>query len=205
MEAKRGRRTPRVSGDERERAILETAERLLRKRSIGEVSVDDLARGAGISRPTFYFYFPSKDAVVLTLVDRIVAEADEARNASLTEQSDPVASWRESTEIMYAVFDRHAPVVRAATELGTSNPEARALWSRAMEGWVSHVAARIQAEVDRGATKLAVAPRELAIALVQMAERTMHAIFIDEEPALSVETAVDVIDHVWRSAIYSHV
>src|SRR6476620_7621514 len=66
----RGRRAPRVTGDERERAILETFERLLGERPLHEISVDDLARGAGISRPTFYFYFASKQAVLLTLVDR---------------------------------------------------------------------------------------------------------------------------------------
>src|SRR5258708_6704778 len=53
--APRGRRGTRASGDDRERAILPTAERLLEERPLGEISVEDLARGAGISRPTFYF------------------------------------------------------------------------------------------------------------------------------------------------------
>ena len=64
--ALRGRRAVRPSGDDRELAILETAERLLDERSFAEISVDDLAKGAGISRPTFYFYFTSKDAVLLS-------------------------------------------------------------------------------------------------------------------------------------------
>src|SRR5687768_6132105 len=71
----RGRRMRRTTGDERERAILVTAERLLEERALHEISVDDLARGAGISRPTFYFYFSSKEAVLLTLLDRMVEEA----------------------------------------------------------------------------------------------------------------------------------
>src|ERR1700712_2890043 len=81
--AGRGRRAGRPSGDERELAILETAERLLEVRPLAEISVDDLARGAGISRPTFYFYYPSKDAVLLTLLDRIIAEADDRADAAL--------------------------------------------------------------------------------------------------------------------------
>src|ERR1700689_2715879 len=76
----RGRRASRASGDERERAIMQTAEQLLEEPSLSEISVDDLARGAGISRSAFYFYFPSKAAVVLTLVDRMVAEAASARD-----------------------------------------------------------------------------------------------------------------------------
>src|SRR5687768_18206495 len=82
--ANRGRRPARPSGDNRELAILATAERLLAEQPLSAVSVDDLARGAGISRPTFYFYFASKDAVLLTLLDRVVAEADAAMGLAET-------------------------------------------------------------------------------------------------------------------------
>src|SRR5829696_9507198 len=80
----RGRRGARAIGDDRERAILETAEQLLEERPLSEISVDDLAKGAGISRPTFYFYFPSKDAVVLTIVERLVADAGGSREEIIT-------------------------------------------------------------------------------------------------------------------------
>lgn len=73
----RSRRSTRPSGDDRERAILTTAERLLEQRPLAEISVDDLAKGAGISRPTFYFYFKSKDAVLLSLLEPLIAAADE--------------------------------------------------------------------------------------------------------------------------------
>src|SRR5688500_16368901 len=88
----RGRRTPRATGDDRERAILSTLERLLEERSLGEISVDDLARGAGISRPSFYFYFPSKEAVLLSLLDRMVEQA-RARQGDVLERiaDDPAA------------------------------------------------------------------------------------------------------------------
>src|ERR1700759_5199731 len=81
--AGRARRAQRASGDDRERAILATAESLLETRPLSEISVDDLAKGAGISRPTFYFYFPSKDAVVLTIIDRLVAAAAGSREQAL--------------------------------------------------------------------------------------------------------------------------
>src|SRR5271163_2899950 len=77
----RGRRSARPSGDDRELAILTTAERLLEDRPLNDISVDDLAKGAGISRPTFYFYFASKEAVLLTLLDRVINEADTALQA----------------------------------------------------------------------------------------------------------------------------
>ena len=199
----RGRRVTRTSGDERERAILETAEGLLRERPLGQIAVDELARGAGISRPAFYFYFPSKDAVVLTLVDRLVEAADAARDeAAARLESDPVAAWRESLKSFYTTFGSHRGLMRAATELSATNAEARALWSEVMEGWVDYVTERIEAERDRGAAPSGVPARDLATALVQLNERALGAIFNDESPAITEDAVVEVLDHVWLSAIY---
>src|SRR5437016_2686295 len=110
----RGRRTARVSGDERERAILATAERLLAERPLHEVSVDDLARGAGISRPTFYFYFPSKEAVLLTLLDRMVDEARGRIGESLERFAEAPERWlRAGITAVYEAFSAHRAVTVA--------------------------------------------------------------------------------------------
>jgi TetR/AcrR family transcriptional regulator, ethionamide resistance regulator len=199
----RGRRRARAAGDERERAILSTAERLLRERSLAEISVDDLAQGAGLSRSAFYFYFPSKDAVVLTLVDQVVEQAGAARDRALERRaSDPLAGMRDGIESFYEVFGAHRPVVRAVGDLGATNAEARALWSQAMDGWVAHVSEQIDAERARGAAPEGIASRDLATALVQMNERVLHAIFIEETPAVRERNVIDTLAHVWRNAIY---
>ena len=64
----RSRRTSsHRKGDANEQAILETAERLLGASAFSEISISDLAASAGISRSSFYFYFGSKDEVLMTL------------------------------------------------------------------------------------------------------------------------------------------
>jgi AcrR family transcriptional regulator len=192
-----------MSGDDRERAILHTAERLLEERSLNEISVDDLARGAGISRPTFYFYFSSKDDVVLTLIDRMVSEAASVRDEALRRQPlDPVASWRESTEIFYGIFGAHRAVIRAAADLGATNAEARGLWAQIMDGWATDITERIEAERKRGAAPPGVDARDLATALLQMNERVLRAIFIEESPAVGEGNVIEILSHVWLSAIY---
>jgi TetR/AcrR family transcriptional regulator, ethionamide resistance regulator len=201
----RGRRAARPSGDDRERAILHTAERLLEERSLGEIAVDDLARGAGISRPAFYFYFSSKDAVVLTLLDRVVQEAVTARDDLLRRlEADPSAGagWREGIEIFYATFGEHRAVIRAASELSPANTEARELWSQVMEGWVENVTEKIEQERERGLAPAGAPARALATALVQLNERAMGAVFIEEVPALAESEVIDTLAHVWLSAIY---
>jgi AcrR family transcriptional regulator len=199
----RGRRVRRVSAQERESAILATAERLLQERSAQQISVDDLARGAGISRPSFYFYFPSKDAVFLALIDRLVAEADAGRERLLEHLAeDPAARWREGLEAIFTVFAAHRAVALAGAEIRAGNAEARELWSGVMESWVADTATAIEAERARGAAPEGVPARELAVALVSMNERVLYAAFTGEAPALSEERVLEVLLPIWLSAIY---
>jgi hypothetical protein len=60
----------------------------------------------------------------------------------------------------------------------------------------------IEAERERGAAQAGVAARDLATALVQMNERVLQAIFIEETPAVREQAVLDTLTHVWRSAIY---
>ena len=199
----RGRRAARISSDEREAAILRTAEQLLQERSLADISVDDLAAGAGISRPAFYFYFPSKDAVVLTLVDRLVEGANEAKDAALDRfVADPASGWRQVIQIFYDVLGAHRAVIRAAMELSATNSEARELRSQVTDGWVQAVTERIEEERERGAAKQGLPARDLATALVQMNDRAMLAVFAEESPAVSEDRLVDVLCEIWLNAIY---
>lgn len=182
---------------------MRTAEQLLQERSLAEISVDDLARGAGISRPAFYFYFPSKDAVVLTLIDRLVEAATNAKEVAVDErEDDPAAAVRESIQIFYEMLGAHRAVIRAVVELSATNAEARALRAQIAEGWVESVTERIESERELGTAKQGLPARDLATALVQMNERVMLGVFAEDSPAVSEEKLVDVLCEIWLGAIY---
>jgi AcrR family transcriptional regulator len=199
----RGRRAARSTGDDRERAILATAERLLAQRPFAEVSVDDLARGAGISRPTFYFYFPSKDAVLLTLLDRVTEEADAAAGDVLDRLAeDPRARWRELIARFHDTFGAHRAVVLACAEVRGTNVEVRRLWARVLERWVQAVEAAVTAERRRGAAPDGLPARDLAIALNSMNERVWYATFAADGPAVAEGDVVDVLLDLWLTCIY---
>ncbi|SCG53361.1 TetR/AcrR family transcriptional regulator [Micromonospora halophytica] len=199
----RGRRSGRSAGDDRESAILATAERLLGQRAFSEISIDDLARGAGISRPTFYFYFPSKDAVLLTLLDRVTEEADRAAADVLVHLADdPRARWRELISRFHATFGAHRSVVLACAEVRGTNAEVRRLWATVLERWVQAVEAAIEAERRRGAAPAGLPARDLAIALNSMNERVWYATFAGDGPAVAERDVVDVLLDVWLTAVY---
>src|SRR3954471_21404784 len=198
----RGRRQPRPSGDDRELAILTTAERLLDERALSAISVDDLARGAGISRPTFYFYFRSKDAVLLTLLDRVIAEADAASAEAFAATGDRREDWRAGIRAYYETFRAHRGVALALAEARATNAEVRELWARVFEQWVRNCTEVIEAERARGAAPPGRPARDIAIALNSMNERTLHGTFSGDGPAVAEEDVVDVLLDVWLTAIY---
>lgn len=200
--AGRSRRTRRPSGDDRERALLATAERLLEERPLADISVDDLARGAGISRSTFYFYFASKEAVVLALLDRVVAEARAARTAALAGAASPQAAWRAALVTVRDTFRDHRALTAAATELLAASPEVRTVWAAVMEGFVTETAVAIEAERARGAAPPGPAARDLAVALNWMNERVIQVSVAGHGPGLAEDDLLDVLLTVWLRAIY---
>jgi len=199
----RSRRPVRPSGDDRELAILTTAEQLMAQRPLSAISVDDLARGAGISRPTFYFYFASKDAVLLTLLDRVVAEADAAtQDAFRGRPSGPREGWRRAITAYYETFRAHRALTLAWAEARSTNAEVRELWAQVFEGWVRRCAEAIEAERARGAAPPGPPAREIAVALNSMNERVLYATFTGDGPAVAESGAVDVLLEIWLRAIY---
>jgi TetR/AcrR family transcriptional regulator, ethionamide resistance regulator len=201
--APRGRRAARPSGDDRELAILATAERLLAEKPLSAISVDDLARGAGISRPTFYFYFASKDAVLLTLLDRVVAEADAVTQEAFDHPAGgPREGWRRVITAYYETFRAHRPLTLAWAEARSSSAEIRDLWAAVVEAWVQRCAAAIDAERARGSAPDGPPARDLAVVLTSTNERVLYATFSGDGPALAETSAVEVLLEVWLRAIY---
>jgi AcrR family transcriptional regulator len=184
-------------------AILATAERLLGERPLSAISVDDLARGAGISRPTFYFYFASKDAVLLTLLDRVVAEADAVtRQAFTAPVAGPREAWRRAITAYYETFRAHRALTLAWAEARSSSAEIRNLWATVFDAWVQRCAAAIEAERARGAAPAGPPARDLAVVLTSANERVLYATFSGDGPAVAESGVGDVLLEVWLRAIY---
>lgn len=199
----RGRRAARPSGDERQQAILDTASRLIQQRSFADISVDDLAKGAGISRPTFYFYFASKEAVLLSLMDPLIKRADTGfDNAVDTLPAEPHKAIRRGIEIFFSSFGSHPATARAGVEAVHSVPEFRAVWAGLMQKWIGLTAALIDAERQRGAAPDTLPALDLATSLNLMNEKMMMAALAEDRPSVEHDRVVDTLTHIWLTSIY---
>ncbi|WP_265446264.1 TetR/AcrR family transcriptional regulator [Flexivirga meconopsidis] len=201
--AARGRRSPRMSGDEREAAILATTEKLLESVPFTDISIDDLASGAGISRPTFYFYFGSKDDVLLALLDRLVQRSEEAI-AGLEPSEDAVRQgWQDVLGVYLDTFTAQRGVALACADARFRNDRVREGWDRAATLWVDNTTAGIEAERARGAAPAGRPAREIAIALNAMNERAIYGTLTGAEPSLPRDAVLDVLVDIWMAAIYT--
>ncbi|MEO9228306.1 MAG: helix-turn-helix domain-containing protein [Devosia sp.] len=61
-------------GEGKRDAILAAAQILMLKHGLRGTSMEAIARGAGIAKPTLYAYFADKAAVLAALVDSLIAE-----------------------------------------------------------------------------------------------------------------------------------
>jgi AcrR family transcriptional regulator len=79
----------------REDLILDAVDRLLARYGYKKMTIDDLAREAGIGKGTVYLHFRSKEDVVLSHVDRIVARLIARLRVIAASEARPAAKLRE--------------------------------------------------------------------------------------------------------------
>lgn len=75
-------------GDDKRAKILDAALALFRKKGFAETSMRDVAKAAGVALGAAYYYFPSKDAIVLAYYDRTQNEHAAEVRAVFAETDD---------------------------------------------------------------------------------------------------------------------
>ncbi len=90
------------SQKDRSSEILDSIRTIFVEKGFDGASMQDLARGAGMSVGNFYRYFPSKAAIVEALITRDLQEV-EAQFAQIIASPDPAAGLREALHQRIAV------------------------------------------------------------------------------------------------------
>jgi AcrR family transcriptional regulator len=196
------RRTPR-KGDLTEQAILDTAERLLAERPLSEIAIDELARGAGISRPSFYFYFESREAILRTLSERISEELYRSSQVWLRRVDEsPAEAMRRALEANVALWREHGPVLRATVQASERDAEVRRFWDDVGRRFVDATAEQIERERAAGLAPPTPAARSLASVLITMNHQAFYQASLSRRPAKAYRELVDVLVTVWLRSVY---
>ena len=163
-----------------------------------DLTVDELARAAGLSRTAFYFYFPGKNQVLMTALgeaaEAMYAEADQWWHG----EGPPEQLVRVAMEGIVGVFQRYATPMRTAVEVTTYDPEVAAFYNRVMERFVSATAEHLRRERQGGRLR-SVDSDAVAEVLVWMVERCNNVLIGHGRPA---EQIVEAFTTIWVHALY---
>jgi AcrR family transcriptional regulator len=102
----------RLTGDQRREHLLHVGVDLLGRHGTADVSIEEIAQAAGVSKGLLYHYFPTKDDFLLAVLDRSQAEMDQllARDPDLS----PLAQFDRNLDGFLRFVDDHAAGYLAA-------------------------------------------------------------------------------------------
>ncbi|MEV6317184.1 TetR/AcrR family transcriptional regulator [Streptomyces sp. NPDC051776] len=111
-------RRRRMGVEERREQLIAVAQELFSQRPPGDVSIDDIATAAGISRPLVYHYFPGKHS----LYDEVVRRAAHELRGRFAEPDDGPPGVRLLRVIrrFFDFVDEHGPGFEALLRGGSS-------------------------------------------------------------------------------------
>ena len=193
---RRRRRTPEAA----EREIVDAAEALLRERPFRELTVDDLMRRTGLSRPSFYVYFRDRHDLVLKVVEHIGGELFAMSERWYVGTGDGPALIREAIDGVVGVFAEHGPVLRALADAAAVDPRVEATYAELMQRFVDATARHIEEEVAAGRI-LPLDPGQTAVALTWMMERYLQ-LRLGRTPDAPVEPIAGALTTIWSRVLY---
>jgi AcrR family transcriptional regulator len=167
--------------------------------SFGELTVDEIARRAGLSRSAFYFYFQDKHDLLSAAAAEVVEELYEQADRWWHGEGEAEALVRRALTGVASLYARHRRLLGLAVEVSTYDREFGGVWralvGRFVDATVEHV--RVEQEANRVGP---LDPLATAEPLVWMTERCLWLFLGTGER--SVDDVVDELAPVWMATIY---
>lgn len=159
---------------ERRAQILDVARRVFGSSGFHEVSMDDVAREAGVTKPTLYDHFPSKKDLYLALIDSDLESLHGRVRGALEGSSGNRERIRASFQAYFDFVDEHAAGFRLLMQEAIGgDAEVRSRIGRVRSEIAGEVADLIVRESGGLLTRARAAT--VALALVGMVETVADA------------------------------
>lgn len=192
-----GRRRKREQAREE---VLRAALRLAEDAPFRDVTVDEIARSAGLSRSAFYTHFSDKHDLLLAAIGEVAEELYRESDRWWHGEGPPAERVGEAISGVVSVYAEHASLLRVATEVSTYDDEVRAFWLGVVERFIAATADHIRSEQRSGLIPDVLEARATAEGLVWMVERCCYIYLSRGER--SPESLVGEMAPVWVAALY---
>lgn len=183
------------------RRILDVARQSLEERPFRDLTIEEVARGADLTRTAFYRHFADLEELLLALLDELGAELDLAADPwEAAGGQDTAAQLRSALESLTRLFVVHGRLLRAVVDAAAQHDEVARRYAALGAAFSSSAATRIARDVDAGLSRVA-DPDEVATALVWMNERYLLDLF-GRPPLGDPERAARTLTEIWRRTVY---
>jgi AcrR family transcriptional regulator len=145
----RRRDTGPRKGDLREAQILDAGEALLRRIPYADLTIDEIATEAGMSRSTLYFYFASKEALLAALHERTHSVMAEPVALLRARGGGTYDSMRAAVALTAKIWREHTHALRTFHQVATSSEEFGERWRTNLSSHVSFLTELIETERAR--------------------------------------------------------
>jgi AcrR family transcriptional regulator len=180
-----------------ERMILEATEALLAAREFHDLTVEDVMATTGLTRTSFYRYFPDLEAVLLR---RLSDLGDDLRRSADSWLQDPTAGLETGVEFV-TLFRDHGRLLLAFEQASGAGTEIDRAWRSVIQeftdtytGFIAELCRQRLCNIDR--------PEQTARALVGMTERYLLDTY-GRGPAVDVDVAAATLAEIWQRTLFS--
>jgi AcrR family transcriptional regulator len=195
------RRSRRLRHEETRAEIVRAAIGLAGDAPFKDLSVDEIARAAGVSRPAFYTYFADKAELLLGAVEEVSKALYEQADTWWHGEGEPAELVRGAVGGIAEIYARNASLLRVAVEVSTYDDEVREFWLALTAQFIDATASHIRADQERGLIRGDIDPEGTAESLVWMTERCCY-IYLGRGERRP-EQVTGALIPVWVGALYS--
>ena len=192
-----------TKGDRRRQRILDAVADLLETESFEQISIAEITRRADVTRPGFYFYFPTKGAAVASLMEGLIGEFLDAASPWYDHRGpDQPTALREGMERTVALWRKHAVVMHGMVQAAAAEREAGEIWQQWVNAFTARAVPTITADLGPARSR-SHRPEQLATFLVDATfaamQRDVRSIV---EEGTGTPGVVDAISLVWARTLY---
>jgi AcrR family transcriptional regulator len=156
-----------TKGGRTRQRILETVANLLGEHSFDQISIAEITRRAEVTRPAFYFHFPSKGAAVAAILEELFEEFITVADAWYEHPSgDPLAGIPEALDATINLWQANARLMHGMAQAAAVDREAGELWRSWIHQFSRRASERLQADLTLGTDGEAPSADALAEVLV---------------------------------------
>jgi AcrR family transcriptional regulator len=193
-------RRKELRGDVRERKLVAALIELLNDgTSFADILIEDVATRAGITRAGFYYFFQSKQELLIAALSDFVGQIGEACDIFLNGGGEDI---REELRSSLAELGRTRrplqALTRALSDAAAMDQATRDVMAKMWERYVPRIAGRLrQYRAAQGRKISEAAAKEIARALVWMNERNFYRLSAGSSTAADWDALVEALAAIW--------